>query len=272
MKFMKDGEVFADIEAVREEHCRGRVCADCGVSCLNTCKENPYKSAELMGYEVIEDDAPKYKVGDTVKITGHGFYHDFEIGEIATIVEFDSRKEDGYYFYKCENSDKKYWVAERDMEKVAGKPSICEILGVEAGERFWVKEGTEEPKEEDAIYIADDGMACWSVNKIGTGIFEPHRMVLYAVQHPESLIRKPRLTKEELEICRALGAKWVSRDDELGDVVNVDIWDDKPEKSSDGSYMAYKKDTLHIAGINFKIFPSIKPGDCINVEELMKDG
>ena len=81
---------------------------------------------------------------------------------------------------------------------------------------------------------------------------------------------KPRLTEQELAICKAVGAKWVSFDDTNEDV--VDIWTIKPEtRMFDGKRHYYEQSTEHIACVNSYLFPSLKPGDCINVEEILKE-
>ena len=58
MKFKKDGKVFEDILAVRDEFCnKGHRCSvNCPLGCGNYSKANPVEAARLMGYEVVEDD------------------------------------------------------------------------------------------------------------------------------------------------------------------------------------------------------------------------
>lgn len=76
-----------------------------------------------------------------------------------------------------------------------------------------------------------------------------------------------RLTPEELEICRALEAKWVSRDGSCeGEVVH--LWSSEPKQDEDGDYL-YSSDNAPIAAVFKGIFKSINRGDCINVEELL---
>lgn len=82
-----------------------------------------------------------------------------------------------------------------------------------------------------------------------------------------------RLTPQEFEICKALGAKWVSTDAEYPDIVS--LWKSKPMVEDGDHYNSrfYPKDGLKsewISHINSELFPSVKPGDCIDVEELLK--
>ena len=60
----------------------------------------------------------KFKVGDKVIVTGNTEGHDFDIGEIVTVV-----KAFGGYYY-CSNDDCDRWYcAEGDIELVSDNPS-----------------------------------------------------------------------------------------------------------------------------------------------------
>lgn len=67
------------------------------------------------------------------------------------------------------------------------------------------------------------------------------------------------LTPTEIEICKALGAKWVSMG--LSDH-SVDIWADNPSKG------IMRESNDHIGILKCFALPSIRPGDCICVEDL----
>ena len=69
----------------------------------------------------------------------------------------------------------------------------------------------------------------------------------------------PRLTEQEIAIMRAVGAKWVSRDDNS---VIVNIWSKKPEKHNGGYEMPFSC----VCSIDPRLFPSVHPGECIAVE------
>lgn len=79
---------------------------------------------------------------------------------------------------------------------------------------------------------------------------------------------KPRLTEQELAICKTLGAKWVSWDKfhipELRNGI-VDLWKCSPHYNG-----AQYSGTGLLARVDIELFPSLNPGDCINVEDLMK--
>lgn len=84
-------------------------------------------------------------------------------------------------------------------------------------------------------------------------------------------IDRIRLTPEELEICRLIGAKWISKD-KFDGVNVVDLWEQKPNGEKDGSMYVYRNtDGFEVAAISDSLFPSVKQGDCICVEDLIKE-
>lgn len=101
----------------------------------------------------------------------------------------------------------------------------------------------------------------------------------YCQAHPEEAIAliglevvevedKPRLTEQELAICKAVGAKWVSWDKfhipELRNGI-VDLWECSPHYNG-----AQYSGTGLLAKVGIELFPSLNPGDCVNVEELLE--
>lgn len=85
-------------------------------------------------------------------------------------------------------------------------------------------------------------------------------------------IERPRLTQQELEICNALGAKYVTKDKTCNDGVVV-FWVARPHMDDYVDY-GYNKDgndaDFLIASVSARIFKSVKPGDCICVEDCTK--
>ena len=75
------------------------------------------------------------------------------------------------------------------------------------------------------------------------------------------------LTEQELDICRSVGAKWVTLDPEKYYHAYVKFWDNKPSLYEDGS--GYHGDTGNAANlvgtVLANLFPSIHPGDCLAV-------
>ena len=74
-----------------------------------------------------------------------------------------------------------------------GKPRICEVLGVEVGERFEV-EG-----QPGTLYVDADGhMKYDEDDRLSTSTIH------IAINHPECIIRKPRWTEQEVERAKAV--------------------------------------------------------------------
>lgn len=74
------------------------------------------------------------------------------------------------------------------------------------------------------------------------------------------------LTLEEFEICKLLGAKWLTREEAEPTVIQ--IWNEKPRCAMFDGKKTYEG-AVAIAQIDPEKFPSVKPGDCINVGELI---
>lgn len=79
---------------------------------------------------------------------------------------------------------------------------------------------------------------------------------------------KPCLTEAELAICKAVGAKWVSINDDGGD---VELWDEEPRKENGTYFIGYPPSPFGLARIASGLFPSLNPGDCVNVEGILKE-
>ena len=87
---------------------------------------------------------------------------------------------------------------------------------------------------------------------------------------------KPRLTEQELAICKALGAKWVSREKYSKPYVQdfVLLWQTAPSRSTideNEHEIATHFSGIIIASVSSTLFPSVGEGDLVNVEELLKD-
>lgn len=135
------------------------------------------------------------------------------------------------------------------MDKQA-RPRICEVLGVEVGERFRI----DYPK----------GMTVWlHINKEGFVVREggPKNLkignsVAWAINHPDRIIRKPRWTQQEVEdakvLARALLADGFERDT-IGDVFAT-------------SSVACR--TL----IDSRMFPSLRSGETVKLSDIIGGG
>lgn len=205
MKFNKDGKVFEDIQKARTYYCRKlNVCAECvfdyaktRIDCYFLCKEDPRKSAQLMGFEVIEDEDDKMELP-------------LDIGSmtLAQAKEYCSK------IGKCDGQNN------------------CEL--------------------------ARRGVCGYGVG----GALDVYRWCL----------GRPRLTQEEIKICSSLGAKWVTYNKYTYNPDNkIILWANKPKKISyENGKGFYYNGGIFVAQTCLACFPSLKQGDCINVEELLK--
>lgn len=257
MKFRdpKTGEVFEDIQQAHEKFCPNTLCKDkpyevlakncalCRINmrsngwyelCDSFCDDHPAEAARLMGYEVIDDLSTE--TDDTPTDTPT------TLDDTPTINGDTPTKED-------------------NMCKM-DKPRLAEVLGVEAGELFMVKSiGVRFFVDKDGIPKIFDGDSGLDVEGIS---------IYYAINHPENIIRLPRLTEPEIAIMRATGAKWVSRDKHGDSKVNfVRLWDEKPKKFENVNGWIFEPSAGDhaLAVVYTSLFPSVHPGDCIELED-----
>lgn len=82
-----------------------------------------------------------------------------------------------------------------------------EVLGVELGERFQIKGQT--PRYDQNFFVDENG----DVRREGwSSPFD--RAAVYLINHPERIIRRPRLTDEQVAQLKALvtlGFKWLAK-------------------------------------------------------------
>lgn len=218
-----------------------------------------------------EDDMDKqheteWKAGDKAVIIDNTCNHGFDMGETVELTR-ESSATANFWECKSEATGDRGYVFARDMKRAdkykgsdkPAKPRLAEILGVEVGERFKVEMsyGTT-----DELYLDQTGVIYRD-----SGDARPiHSTCLcQAINHPESIIRAPRLTEQEIAIMRSVGAKWVSMDDKSYTRLKVDLWDVEPSKTSNGVYVALNVDP--IARVKIYLFPSAHPGDCIELED-----
>ena len=214
MKFRdpKTGEVF-DVE---HEGATGGFCAHidyCTICPLTECAKegdcsdwiiaHPAEAARRMGYEVIR-----------------------EPGVDFPMPECDPRD---VAFRKEEPMDKQ------------DKPRICEALGVEVGETFYI-EG-----QKGSFEIMDGGGIKYSCS------FPNVDELLDIINHPDRIIRKPRFTQEEVEVLRHLSN---------AGVVSV-------EKKA-GTHLYW--DGVDCGGVMVVppgFLPSLRPGQSVALEDII---
>lgn len=196
MKFKADGMIFSNINEAKKYYCNQTCgCKNCCFAlikhCDIYCKENPRKSAEMMGFKIIEDESENkqgYVPLDISSMT------------LAQVKDYCNRHRNDNCGEDCEFR-RRY---------------VC-------------------------------GYGC-------------------AIDIYRWNLESPRLTPDELTICMALGAKWISRNN--NNLNNyVDFWDDKPQIDDEGSYNVIGA-KIHAVAVRADKLPSVKPGDCLCVDDV----
>ena len=136
-------------------------------------------------------------------------------------------------------------VEETNMDK----PRICEVLGVEVGQRFRV----DYPKGMTAwLHINEDGFV---EREGGANRFKVGNSIVWAINHPDRIIRKPHFTEQEVE-----DAKYTKR------ILKVD----SVRRNIYGNgLVAMKLDNSVSVVINSEMFPSIQPGQFYALDEII---
>lgn len=141
---------------------------------------------------------------------------------------------------------------------VPDKPRLCEVLGVDVGEQFRVR--TKEQAEPiGPIWVSGFGGLMQRSDLDPVDVLSA---LIEAINHPAKIERLPRLADKEREICRLLGAKWVSRNP--GNDRTVDLWTVKPRTDLYGAFLGNPEAIATIYGNRFS---SIAPGHAVQVED-----
>ena len=130
--------------------------------------------------------------------------------------------------------------------KMMDKPRICEILGVEPGESFYIRglEGIE-------FWIMDDGTFSTRPSSVPGST----KALLLTLDHPDRIIRKPRFTGQEVEDAKAIKRVF-------GRNGTVD---------RDSATFSLAESNLKFNGvdINHDLFPSIYIGQSYTLDEII---
>ena len=133
------------------------------------------------------------------------------------------------------------------------KPRICEVLGVEVGERFDVKgeyryTGLQVLENGIVRRVHDDGSLG---NKLGTGA------ICYLINHPECIVRRKRFTVQEIE-----DAKAIKKEQTCETVVG---------RTKEGDFLI-RRIYPEFPKIGNDTFPSIAPGESYTLDEIIGEG
>ena len=126
------------------------------------------------------------------------------------------------------------------------KPRICEVLGVEVGERFSVKD----QRGEALLYVDEDGWVKYEEDRTLSS-----SALQLAINHPEYIIRKPRFTEQEINLATVLVEFRGDDTVTIGKQVNGHVW------------WRTKSDEHGI--LPSELFPSIQPGQEYTLDEII---
>lgn len=149
-----------------------------------------------------------------------------------------------------------------------GNPRMAEVLGVRVGQPIRIVGGIcgkSERVDTVEFCIQGDGSPKVRDPRDSMSTAALNEALIYAINHPESVVPSQILTEAEKRICAALGGAWVSRDGipntEDGDDV-VYVWTFRPtvvEVKTTG-YEVYGPTNIAVARVQAARFPSVAPG------------
>lgn len=124
------------------------------------------------------------------------------------------------------------------------KPRICEVLGVEVGERFNVYGNCLDwHVDEKGHVVSDDDKRC--VDDV----------IYLAINHPDRIIRKPRWTEQEVEEAKAVKILFPHATHLLRIRPNEPV--------------SALSNECFVVNINSELFPSLRPGETVKLDEII---
>lgn len=193
-------------------------------------------SSELwLGY-VVEDDMPetaKHKETNAVEGMCCDCAHGGPCCDWSENEDCQHKKEDG----TC-------WVPYTKEEANMDKPRICEVLGVEVGERFSIS-----PVEKQ-LYVSESGNIIDDDRHLFAQLF------VDAINHPDRIIRKPRFTQQEVESANIISVLFP-------EATHIERLRGSKVLGITGAEDGW------IADIESSLFPEIKSGQSVTLDEII---
>lgn len=124
------------------------------------------------------------------------------------------------------------------------KPRICEVLGVEVGQKFTVLD-TDYWIEKNGAILSDGNQR----DLVGVSL------ICDVINHPDRIIRKPRFTEQEVEDAKTLLRVFPEQLDSIS-------------RSKDGTVTLAAKGAWR-GYLNNDAFPSIQPGQSYTLDEII---
>ena len=211
------GEVFSDsVLLIFKKWCKSQNCSECILSAASGFRH----PADCSAWTVTH-------FREAARLMG------YEVVGDSKVVEIDQF-----------NSTEIEAIKEANMDK----PRICEVLGVEVGERF------ELGNTGIILLVNDDGLLHIGLSHGNHKETDMNvNYLVKAINHPDRIIRKPRFTQQEVEdaktILKVFGRKGIIK---------------RYHFCGDPSTLTF--DNLYI---NQYLFPSIKPDQEYTLDEII---
>ena len=223
MKFRntETGEVFEEIWPLLNLYCISHSCENCSLplNCARYCIDFPEEAARLMGFEVVEE---------TIKtVPGHEPLTTAQQKDMAEFIDSNV-----ILFPSLAKKE------EANMDK----PRICEVLGVEVREEF-------DFCMFSGLYVDDAGYV-----RLNEGAIIESTILCLLINEPDSIIRKPHWTEQEVERAKAIKLIYPAayRLEEVDPLILV--WD------KEGELLSY---------LDTALFLSIQPGQSYTLDEII---
>ena len=192
-------------------------------------------SSELwLGY-VVEDDMPetaKHKETNAVEGMCCDCAHGGPCCDWSENEDCQHKKENG----TC-------WVPYTKEEANMDKPRICEVLGVEPKEKF------------DAGSYKDAYVDLYGTIRTNIGTLMDADQVCNIINHPDRIIRKPCWTEQDVKGAKAIRHVF-GRDGTI-------------KRHSNAVTAPYSTLTFDHLYINENLFPSLRPGESVKLDEII---
>lgn len=229
MKFRsKTGEVALTIEQALEQFCDSK--KDCDYCELREPVQQ-YAGTKRPCHEYVR--ANPY---EAARLMGYEVVEDDEprtcFNCIGCEIEKDFDPQEG-----CKN-----WVKRKEANM--DKPRICEVLGVEVREEF-------DFCMFSGLYVDEAGYV-----RLNEGAIIESTILCLLINEPDSILRKPRWTEQEVELFKAIHtlysqAKYV-------------------ERIKDSGVIGLSNNTCGwITDIDKDLFPSLRPGETVKLDEII---
>ena len=197
---------------------------------------HPYEAARLMGYEIVEEDYGQSQKKKEVNMDNPCIGCDVAWGSISSAGSMSCRDE-------CERL--KAWEAKKKVDK----PRICEVLGVEIGERF------ELDNTGIILLVNDDGLLHIGLSHGNHKETDMNvNYLIKAINDPDYIIRKPRFTEHDIKDAKMINSVF----GKSGTIKRYDKATTEP----------YSTLTFNNIYINENMIPSIKEGQEYSLDEI----